>query len=66
MAQKIGHSRSTPQNLTFRRATRALGKMGFGIPKTAGLDYGGRRWILARSRAFTRYIADIEGFMVWK
>jgi hypothetical protein len=40
--------------------------MGFGIPKTAGLDYVERRWILARSRAFTRYMADAEGFMVWK
>jgi hypothetical protein len=40
--------------------------MGFGIPKTAGLDYVERGWILARSRAFTRYMADIEGFMVCK
>jgi hypothetical protein len=40
--------------------------MGFGIPKMAALDYLERRWILARSRAFTGYMADIEGFLLWK
>jgi hypothetical protein len=64
--QSAFHFSSAPLNLTFRRATRAVSKMGFGIPKMAALDYVERRWILARSSAFTRYMADIEGFMVWK
>src|ERR1700743_2201434 len=35
------NKRPTPRNLAFRRATRALSKMCFGIPKTAGLGYIG-------------------------
>jgi hypothetical protein len=56
----------TPQDLTFRQATQCLSEIGFGIPKMAVLDYVERRWILARSRAFTGYMTDMEGFMVWK
>ena len=64
--QPIFHYSSAVANLTFRRATRALREAGFGIPKMDILDYVERRRILARSRAFAGYMADLEGFMFGK
>jgi hypothetical protein len=53
-------------NPTFRQATRDLSEIAFGIPKISALDYVERRRILARSCAFAGYMADVEGFTVWK
>jgi hypothetical protein len=63
---KREHGFGLGRRWTFRRATRDLSEIAFGIPKMAALDYVERRRILARSCAFAGYMADVKGFTVWK